>query len=173
MKGLIRASVATLAAVAALALPATAAARPASATFAVSGNEYAFTQTVGSFAGHATGNAGDTGLWNATVEHDPLGSQPTYINGGTFQMTTVRGLSADYVTGDFVHHGGQITVLDPGAGCTNQRFLVAGRLANVNTHTTSGGTGMFSATLTHYRYSIFGHCVIYNARVVGSVSFMY
>jgi hypothetical protein len=173
MKALIRISIATLAAVAALTLPAAAAARPASVTFAVTGNEYAFTQTVGSFAGHATGNAGDTGLWNARVEHDPLGSQPTYINGGTFQMTTVRGLSADYVTGDFVYHGGQITVLDPGAGCTNQRFLVAGRIDNVATHTTSGGTGMFSATLTHYRYSIFGQCVIYNARVVGSVSFMY
>jgi hypothetical protein len=173
MKAFIRASAATLAAVAALALPAAAAAAPASTAFAVSGNEYAFTQTVGSFAGHATGNAGDTGLWNARVEHDPLGSQPTYINGGTFQMTTVRGLSADYVTGDFVHHGGQITVLDPGAGCTNQRFLVAGSIANVATSTTSGGTGTFSATLTHYRYSIFGHCVIYNARVAGTVSFAY
>jgi hypothetical protein len=32
---------------------------------------------------------------------------------------------------------------------------------------------MFSATLTHYRYSIFGHCVIYNARVAGAVSFAY
>jgi len=173
MKGLIRTSVAALAAVAALTLPTAASARPASAAFAVTGNEYAFTQTVGSFAGRATGNAGDTGLWNARVEHDPLGSQPTYINGGTFEMTTVRGFSADYVTGDFVHHGGQITVLDPGAGCTNQRFLVAGSIKSVATSTTSGGTGMFSVTLTHYRYSLFGHCIIYNARVAGTVSFAY
>jgi hypothetical protein len=173
MKALIRASVATFAAVAVLALPTAAAARPVSTTFTVVGNEYAFTQTVGSFAGHATGNAGDTGLWNARVEHDPLGSQPTYINGGSFAMTTVRGFSADYVTGDFVHHGGHITVLDPGAGCTNQRYLVAGRLEHVATSTTAGGTGMFSATLTHYRYSLFGHCLIYNARVVGGVSFVY
>jgi hypothetical protein len=173
MKPRLCAAIAALAAVAALALPAAASARPASTTFAVTGNEYAFTQTVGSFAGRAAGNAGDTGLWNARVEHDPLGSQPTYINGGTFEMTTVRGLSADYVTGDFVHHGGQITVLDPGAGCTNQRFLVAGSIENVATRTTSGGTGMFSAVLTHYRYSVFGHCVIYNARVAGSVSFAY
>jgi hypothetical protein len=173
MKARLCVAIAALAAVAALALPAAASARPASTTFAVTGNEYAFTQTVGSFAGRAAGNAGDTGLWNARVEHDPLGSQPTYINGGTFEMTTVRGLSADYVTGDFVHHGGQITVLDPGAGCTNQRFLVAGSIENVATRTTSGGTGMFSAVLTHYRYSVFGHCVIYNARVAGSVSFAY
>jgi hypothetical protein len=173
MKTLIRSSVAMLAAVAALAVPAAASARPASTAFAVTGNEYAFTQTVGSFAGRATGNAGDTGLWKARVEHDPLGSQPTYINGGTFEMTTVRGFSADFVTGDFVHHGGQITVLDPGAGCTNQRFLVAGGLENVGTSTTSGGTGAFSAVLTHYRFSLFGRCIIYNARVVGGVSFVY
>jgi hypothetical protein len=173
MKTVFRASIAALAAVAALSVPAAAGARPASAIFNVSGNEYAFTQTVGSFAGHASGNAGDTGLWNATVEHDPLGSQPTYINGGSFQMTTIRGFSADYVTGDFVHHGGQITVLDPGAGCTNQRFLVAGGMDNVGTRTSSGGTGMFSLTLTHYRYSLLGHCIIYNARVSGTVSFVY
>jgi energy-converting hydrogenase Eha subunit A len=173
MKTLIRSVIVTLAAGAALALPTVASARPASTTFTVTGNEYAFTQTVGSFAGRASGNAGDSGLWNARVEHDPLGSQPTYINGGTFEMTTVRGFSADYVTGDFVHHGGQITVLDPGAGCTNQRYLVAGRLENVATSTTSSGTGMFSAVLTHYRYSLFGRCIIYNARVVGSVSFLY
>ena len=173
MKTLVRSSIVTLAAAAALTVPGAAGARPASAVFMVSGNEYAFTQTVGSFAGHASGNAGDTGLWNTRVEHDPLGSQPTYINGGSFQMTTVRGFSADFVTGDFVHHGGQITVIDPGANCTNQRFLVQGTLEDVDTRTTSGGTGMFSATLTHYRYSLLGHCIIYNARVAGSVSFVY
>jgi hypothetical protein len=173
MKTLIRSLIVTFAAGAALALPTAASARPASTTFAVTGNEYAFTQTVGSFAGRAMGNAGDSGLWNARVEHDPLGSQPTYINGGTFEMTTVRGFSTDFVTGDFVHHGGQITVLDPGAGCTNQRYLVAGQLQNVATRTTSGGTGTFSAVLTHYRYSLFGRCIIYNARVAGGVSFAY
>jgi len=164
----------TLVAAAALALPTAASARPASTAFAVVGYEYAFTQTVGSFAGSATGNAGDTGLWNATVQHDPLGSMPTYINGGTFAMTTVgSGGHVDFVDGDFVHHGGRITTLDPGANCTNQRFLVAGALHNVATRTTSGGTGDFSVVLTHYRQSLFGHCFIYKARVVGSVSFSY
>jgi hypothetical protein len=28
-------------------------------------------------------------------------------------------------------------------------------------------------TLTHYRHSLFGHCVIYKARVVGGVNFVY
>jgi hypothetical protein len=171
MKTLLRSSVVTVAAVAALALPAAAPAAPASTAFAVVGYEYAFTQTVGSFAGRAVGNAGDTGLWNATVQHDPLGSMPTYINGGTFAMTTVG--SVDYVHGDFVHHGGTITTLDRGANCTNQRYLVAGALDHVATRTTSGGTGHLSVTLTHYRHSLLGHCIIYAARVAGSVSFRY
>ena len=149
MKSLVRSLVVTLAAGAALSLAGTASAAPVSTSFSVVGYEYAFTQTVGSFAGSATGNAGDHGAWNARVEHDPLGSMPTYINGGT------------------------ITILDPGANCTNQRFLVAGRLQHVETSTTSGGTGLFSVTLTHYRYSLLGHCVIYAARVVGRVSFVY
>jgi hypothetical protein len=159
---------------AALALPTAASAAPPSTTFAVVGYEYAFTQTVGSFAGTATGNAGDTGLWNATVQHDPLGSMPTYINGGTFAMRTAgSGGHLDSVNGDFVHHGGTITTLDRGANCTNQRYLVAGALENVATRTTSGGTGYFSVVLTHYRARLFGVCLIYKARVVGRVSFSY
>ena len=174
MKTLARFFALPLIALAALLLPTAATAAPASTSFAVVGYEYAFTQTVGSFAGPATGNVGDTGLWNATVQHDPLGSIPTYINGGTFAMTTVgSGGHVDYVDGDFVHHGGTITTLAAGANCTNQRFRVAGALGNVATRTTSGGTGNFSVVLTHYRQSILGHCIIYKARVVGTVSFSY
>jgi hypothetical protein len=171
---LLRLSIVVALAVAALALPAGSAAAPASTAFAVVGYEYAFSQTVGSFAGRASGNAGDTGVWNATVEHDPLGSAPTYIDGGSFAMTTTGpGNPVDFVTGQFVYHGGAITILDPGANCTNQRYRVAGQLEDVTTSTTSGGTGLFSVTLTHYRHSMFGHCVIYAARVVGGVSFEY
>src|ERR1043166_8816457 len=83
MKALARSFLLTLVGVAALAVPTTASAAPPSTTFAVVGYEYAFTQTVGSFTGTAAGNAGDTGLWNATVQHDPLGSMPTSLNGGT------------------------------------------------------------------------------------------
>src|SRR5919108_5094349 len=118
--------------IAALAVPTAASAAPASTSFAVVGYEYGFTQTVGSFAGNASGNAGDTGLWNATVQHDPLGSVPTYIDGGSFAMTTSGpGHPFDFVTGQFVYHGGTITVLDPGANCTNQGYRVAGNLDDV------------------------------------------
>jgi hypothetical protein len=174
MKALVRSALAAVVAVVALVLPAAALAAPPSTAFSIVGYEYAFTQTVGSFAGWGSGNAGDTGPWNARVEHDPLGSPPTYINGGSFAMTTRSpGGSLDFVTGAFAYHGGTITTLDRGANCTNQRYLVAGRLEHVVTRTTSDGTGRFSVTLTHYRHRIFGHCIIYKARVVGGVSFSY
>ena len=153
-----------------LAVPASASAAPASTSFAVTGFEYAFTPTVGFFAGRGTGNAGDRAAWNTYVEHDPLGSTPTYVNGGSFQMTT-RSLAGtyDWITGDFVYHGGTITTVDPGTNCTNQRYLVTGALQNVTTSTTAGGTGTFAVTLTHYRAPFLGRCITYSASVVGTL----
>jgi hypothetical protein len=163
-----------LLAVAGLALTSTASAAPASTSFNIVGYEYAFTSTVGSFAGGGTGNAGDTATWNATVDHDPLGSTPTYVTGGSIAMATANGSGhLDYVTGTLAYHSGTITTLDAGANCTNQRYLVTGVLEAVATSSTSGGSGTFTVTLTHYRYSLFGHCLIYKARVNGTVSFTY
>jgi hypothetical protein len=174
MKTALRFSLATLVAAAALVAPSAAAAAPSSTSFAIVGYEYAFTSTAGSFAGRGLGNAGDTAVWNTYVKHDPLGSNPTYVNGGSFEIAT-RSPSGgfDFVAGTFVYHGGTITALPGGANCTNQQYLVSDSLQNVDTSTTSGGTGRFAVTLTHYRYSLFGHCVIYKARVDGTVSFVY
>ena len=169
-----RASLLALAAFAATVLPAAGSAAPASTSFRIVGYEYAFTSTVGSFAGTGAGNAGDTGAWNARVEHDPLGSTPTYVNGGDFQMaTTSPAGSVDFVDGTFAYHGGMITTVDVGANCTNQKFTVTGTLRNVSTSTSTGGSGQFEATLTHYRLRLFGHCIIYKARVAGGVHFTY
>jgi hypothetical protein len=173
MKHVLRSSIAALAAAAALVLPSAAAAAPASTSFHVVGYEYAFTQTVGSFAGTATGNAGDVGAWNVTVQHDPLGSSPTYVDGGRFQLATASAAGTDSVTGTLDYHGGTITTRNPGAGCTNQRFLVTDTIGNVSTQTTNGGTGSLSVVLTHYRTSVFGRCIIYAARVAGTVRFSY
>lgn len=163
-----------LALAAALAMPAGAAAEPVSTTFAVSGHEYAFTPTIGCFAGAAVGNAGDRAVWNTCVEHDPLGSDPTYINGGRFAMATRSPAgSYDFVTGTFVYHGGTIETIDPGANCTNQRYLVTGALENVSTSMSSGGSGTFAATLTHFRTRFFGRCFAYRATVVGTARFVY
>jgi hypothetical protein len=63
--------------------------------------------------------------------------------------------------------------IDPGASCTNQRYRVTGALEDVRTSTTSGGSGAFAATLTHYRTRIFGTCIAYRATVVGTASFAY
>jgi hypothetical protein len=161
-------------ATAAVALPAAASSAPASTTFKIVGYEYAFTSTVGSFAGSGSGNAGGAAYWNATVRHDRLGSDPTYVNGGSFAMT-VRGpgSSVDAVVGTFTHHGGNITTLDHGANCTNQKYVVADTLRAVSTPTTANGAGNFRVTLTHYRQRLLGRCVAYRARVSGTVSFTY
>jgi hypothetical protein len=145
-----------------------------STSFKIVGYEYAFTSTVGSFAGTGAGDAGGTAYWNAKVKHDRLGSQPTYVNGGLFAMT-VRGpgSSVDAVVGTFSHHGGKITTLDRGANCTNQKYLVADTLRGVLTSTTSNGSGNFRVILTHYRHRLLGRCIAYKARVSGAVIFTY
>ena len=74
MKTVLRFSLATLVAAAALVAPSAAAAAPSSTSFTIVGYEYAFTSTAGSFAGRGLGNAGDTAAWNAYVKHDPIGS---------------------------------------------------------------------------------------------------
>ena len=87
--------------------------------------------------------------------------------------TTSPSGALDFIRGTFAHHGGTITTLNAGANCTNQQYRVSDTLQNVGTSTTSGGSGSFAVTLTHYRYSLFGHCVIYKARVYGTISFSY
>jgi hypothetical protein len=109
------------------------------------------------------------------VQHDPLGSTPTYVNGGLFQLATLSTATGhvDHVTGTIAYHSGTITTLNPGPSCSNQQYLVTGKLQDVTTSTTSGGSGSFQVTLTHHRYSVLGHCVIYEASVSGLVTFAY
>ena len=169
-----RALLAVPLALAAFAAPQAASSAPPSTSFKIVGYEYAFTSTAGSFAGRGSGNAGQTAVWNAYVEHDRLGSNPTYVDGGSFAMATTTPSGAlDFVRGTFAYHGGTITTLNAGANCTNQQYRVSDGLENVRTSTTSGGSGSFAVTLTHYRYSLFGHCLIYKARVSGALSVSY
>ena len=165
---------AALACVIGVSIVGNAAAAPASATFRVIGYEYAFTSTLGCFAGTASGNAGDRGNWTACVQHDPLGSSPTYVDGGKLVLATSSPSGVpDAVSGNFVYHGGTITTIESGPNCTDQRYLVTGALQDVATTTTSGGSGTFSVILTHYRILLFGHCIIYKARVAGTAGFSY
>jgi hypothetical protein len=72
------------------------------------------------------------------------------------------------ISGSFT--GGTIQVTHRGAGCTNQTFAVNGILDNVGPWYGGHGSGTFSATLTHYRTSIFGSCITYGASVRGMIS---
>jgi hypothetical protein len=85
-------------------------------------------------------------VWNAYVKHDLLGSNPTYVNGGSFEMATRSPSALDFVSGTLAYHGGTIPTLDRGAHCTNQQYLVSDRLQSVETSTTSGGSGRFAVT---------------------------
>jgi hypothetical protein len=158
----------------AVACPQLAVSKPVSSTFAITGYEYAFTSTVGNFAGNGSGNAGGSVYWNASVKHDRLGSAPTYVNGGSFAMA-VRGPgdTVDAVVGILAYHGGTITTLRPGLNCTNQEYLVTDTVEAVRTSTTSNGSGALRVTLTHYRHRVLGRCIAYKAKVTGVVSVTY
>ena len=136
---------------------------------AISGFEYAFTSTDGRFA--CTGSGALPGSWNADVQHTPLclSCTPTAtITGGSFSLaTTHNGLPA-LVSGAFV--GGTVQVTNVGASCSNQTFAVNGILGDVGWWSSGSGSGTFTATLTHFRQSILGHCVTYGASVRGTLS---
>jgi hypothetical protein len=164
----IRMSLAALSALAALAAPAAAA---AAQTYSdtISGYEYYATSTEGRFAGTASGAL--PGTWNADVRHTALclscGTTAT-ITGGSFQLATVLNAIPSLVTGTFV--GGTVQVQNAGSNCSNQTFLVNGLLGSVGPSYSGSGSGLFSATLTHYRHSVFGVCVTYAASVAGTLS---
>src|SRR5256885_4435568 len=89
MNGSARLAFVALVVVAGLLAAPSAMAAPSSTWFSIVGYEYAFTSTEGVFAGAAAGNSGDRGAWNTDVVHDPLGSTPTYVDGGSFEMATL------------------------------------------------------------------------------------
>jgi hypothetical protein len=135
----------------------------------IRGFEYFATSTDGGFAGTAAGAL--PGDWNADVQHTPLclSCTPTAtITGGSVLLATVLGGSPTLVTGKFTD--GSVQVINVGADCTNQTFAVNGTLGSVGPWFSGSGRGTFSATLTHYRYSIFGRCITYSASVAGTLS---
>jgi hypothetical protein len=156
------------AALALLVAPATAA---AAQTYSdtISGYEYAFTSTDGKFAGTASGAL--PGTWKTDVQHTKLclSCTPTArVTGGSFSLATVHNGLPAVVTGAFV--GGTVQVINPGASCTNQTFAVNGILGHVGWWSSGTGSGVFRATLTHYRHTILGSCVTYGASVRGTLT---
>jgi hypothetical protein len=157
-----------LAALVLLVAPATAVAAQ-SYSDTISGYEYAFTSTDGKFAGTASGAL--PGSWNADVQHTQLclSCTPTAtITGGSFSLATVHNGVPALVSGAFV--GGTVQVTNVGANCSNQTFAVNGILGHVGWWSSGSGSGVFRATLTHYRHSILGRCITYGASVRGTLS---
>lgn len=135
----------------------------------ISGYEYAFTSTDGKFAGTASGAL--PGSWNADVQHTPLclSCTPTAtVTGGSFSLATTHNGFPALISGAFV--GGTVQVANLGANCSNQTFAVNGILGNVGWWSSGSGSGIFTATLTHYRHSVFGSCITYGASVRGTLS---
>lgn len=149
----------------AMALPMSAAAATVSESYAITGYEYFATSTQGRFAGTARGSSGDRATWNAVVNHTPLTT-----------TSTITGGYADLATSNLVHvhglfTGGTVTQTGGFTGCTNQTYDVVGTLGTVTrSDSNTTGTGSFSATLTHYRTSVFGRCVVYSASVRGTIT---
>ena len=142
-----------------------AAAIAATSSDSISGLEYAATSTQGRFVGIASGAL--PGAWSVTVDHTPLGTSAV-ITGGDFHLATRLHGTLTAVTGDFT--GGTVKQLSGFTGCVNQRYAVHGVLDDVGSGAARRGTGTLDATLTHYRATIFGHCLTYSASVRGSLS---
>jgi hypothetical protein len=152
----------------AMAFPVSAAAATVSESYAIRGFEYFATSTQGRFAGKASGSSGDSAAWNAVVDHTPL-TTTTTITGGYADLATSNGV---LLHGQF--SGGSATQTGGFTGCTNQTYDVVGTLEPVTrSDSNQTGTGSFNATLTHYRTSVFGRCIVYSASVAGVITFSF
>lgn len=135
-----------------------------SQSYAITGYEYYATATQGRFAGSAAGSSGDTAAWNAVVNHTPLTTTAT-ITGGSADLAT-----SNLVTLHGLFSGGTVTQTSGFTGCTNQTYDIAGSLKQVSrSDSNRRGKGTFTATLTHYRTSVLGTCVVYSASVAGEI----
>jgi hypothetical protein len=160
----LRLVLAPIALAAAVAVPGTVLAATVSDTYTIRGAEYYATSTQGRFGGTASGNTGDSATWQATVNHTAL-TNTAEITSGTARLVTSRLV---IVRGEFA--GGDVTLVSRQTGCGTETFAVDGSLVNVTRSDSSDvGTGEFTATLTHYRASIFGVCRTYSATVRGTI----
>jgi hypothetical protein len=162
-KGLVSGALAAI--VAATVVPQVGAATRVSSRYAVSGIETALpTNNTSTFGGSALGSRGDVAFWKANVVHQSLAHCPfgsgtsCAITGGTFALTSAKGGT---LAGSFV--SGRVTPVSQATPCGKQVFGVTGSVA------AKQGPATFAATLTHYRKSLFGKCVIYFATIKGSV----
>lgn len=134
-------------------------------TDTVKGTEVAYTSTQGTFTGYATGDL--PGSWAAVIGHTVLSPDAT-ITGGSFTLATVLHWIPRTVEGTFAA-GGTVTRIYREPGCGIQKYAVEDNFLHVGVGGGSG-SGHVSATLTHYRHSVFGHCIAYAATISGTVT---
>jgi hypothetical protein len=134
-------------------------------TDTVHGTEVAYTSTQGTFTGYATGDL--PGSWEAVIDHTVLSPNAT-ITGGSFTLATVIHWIPRTIDGTFAA-GGTVTRFYREPGCGIQRYAVHDDLTHVGVGGGSG-SGQISATLTHYRHSVLGHCIAYAATISGTVT---
>jgi hypothetical protein len=136
-----------------------------SSSYRITGYEYYATSTQGRFAGTAAGSSGDTGTWNAVINHTPLTTSAS-ITGGSANLVTSNLVS---IHGTFA--SGSVQFVSQADGCGTQTYDVVGTLKKVTrSDSRQRGKGTFVATLTHYRTSVLGSCVVYSASVNGVIS---
>ena len=131
-----------------------------SVNYKVRGVEIYATATRGVFTG-VTWAADDYGNWYAVVDHTVFDAARTAtITGGTFDL---NGYRRD-VSGTF-NPGGTVLLRSADTGCGREFFDVDGTLTLAG-----GGSGVFDATLVHYRTPVLGRCITYGATVSGTAA---
>lgn len=136
------------------------AAAATSVAYEVRGAEVYATSTRGVFTGAAWA-ADDYAGWYAVVDHTAFdAARSATITGGTFALSGYQ----REVSGTF-NPGGTVLLRQADSGCGREVFDVDGTLTLAG-----GGSGVFDATLVHYRRSLFGRCMTYGATVSGTVS---
>jgi hypothetical protein len=148
--------------------------RPAAAagsvtyTDSVKAAEIGVTSNSGRFLGFGTGDL--PGVFYTEVVHTPLGTTAT-ITGGTLTLATRQNGQFAQLTASYT--GGSVTQTGGSTGCSNQTFSVSASLGNAQLGSSTGGTGTFTGTLTHYRARLSGSCITFAATVTGTVSFSF
>ena len=131
-----------------------------SVNYEVRGVEIYATATRGVFTG-VTWASDDYGNWYVVVDHTVFdATRMATITGGTFDL---NGYRRD-VSGTF-NPGGTVLLRSADSGCGREFFDVDGTLTLAG-----GGSGVFDATLVHYRTRVLGRCITYGATVRGTAA---
>jgi hypothetical protein len=137
-------------------------------TYSMTGYEVYYAPDQAIFVGTGAGLDGPRELsgWYTSVYHT-LSVSPGNVTGGGATLQRIDGVRID---GAF--SGGDVAQTNPGYDCTTETHVVTAQLVNVTRSDVPGvvGTGVLTATLTHYHAWAFGTCYAYSARVDATIA---